>query len=912
MTPLVKKEIRLLLPSVAVCWALGLTNFFFRFNSAGSLANAWVFMLAFVLCGAMTVMLAISSFGSEISSGTFSNLLAQPISRQKLWDTKILVLAASLLAVGIFWSACGIARLALLGRDLDLLDLVTTVGTFGLVVFSGGLWTVLLVRQVAAAFWFTVLVPGVMLVILAGLLAGNSDAFNEGVIATVLGAYSLAGFFFARWLFLRAQDAQWTGGAISLPEVHGLARLKLFAGAHRTWRPHTAMFVKELHLHQAQFVIAGALMLLHLGVIATRNLGHFPRNSSLEFILECFWGLWLVMPVLVGCTAVAEERKLGTLESQLCLPARRRTQFEIKLFVALSLSILFGTIMPLLFEGKRILPDVHIFTNQAIANITPENYYLAPQAVSIVWLALLNLLYSLGQFMPFLSLAGISAGTAALSIYASTQARNTLQAIGPAVLGILLTIFLSVSAYVPERLVNYPLWRGWLIYFVGVPVLLVVLAALAYENYRRVLVGWNVWRRNLLTLVLSLALVMTATTALYHRVWELVTPLEPPHGAPRLTLSHPPVMRFAFGTLTAVLPGGRVWLNRHTTIGSSPVPDKINFGAGRFLDGTNLAEASSDGRDIIGIQRDGSLWISKRPEQPVPWGWEVDEITPPSTKLIEFGNDRDWKAVMGRYHSAFLLKTDGSLWFWGTNNWGGRTKWPGLRAFQPRRLGMNSDWAEIFQPSYRTFFRTTGGQIWTYAPYSDDDAKLRLEDHIVLGRAAYLEAGKSRNLQATYLDGGGSFIIGTLEDGTLRIMARDQVNKKSHQVEWVARDLPLGGGTNWMAMAGNGAHYGEQIITLKRDGSLWLWTFQQDPGRGWLTEADLRAFQKTTPVRLGTHSDWIALGQMEGGAVSLAADGSLWWWRFDPQPYFPSEGPPPLLMASRRPELLGNIFGQSD
>jgi len=225
MNPLVKKEIRLLLPGVIVCWALGLINFFFRFDPDGSLVNAWVFMLAFVLCGGMAVMLAISSFGSEISSGTFSNLLAQPISRQKLWDTKILVLAVSLLAVGIFWSACGVVRLALLGRNLGLLDLATTVGTFGLVVFSGGLWTVLLVRQVAAAFWFTVLVPGVMLVGLVGLLAGNSDEFNEGVIASVLGIYSLAGFFFARWLFFRAQDVQWSGGAIVLPEMRVLARL---------------------------------------------------------------------------------------------------------------------------------------------------------------------------------------------------------------------------------------------------------------------------------------------------------------------------------------------------------------------------------------------------------------------------------------------------------------------------------------------------------------------------------------------------------------------------------------------------------------------------------------------------------------------------------------------------------------
>ena len=103
MSPLVKKEIRLLLPSFVICCALALPNFFFRFNPDGSLQNWWWFSLAFVFCGAMAVMLALNSFGVEISSGTFSNLLAQPVSRQKIWETKIVLLAVSLSIVGIFW-----------------------------------------------------------------------------------------------------------------------------------------------------------------------------------------------------------------------------------------------------------------------------------------------------------------------------------------------------------------------------------------------------------------------------------------------------------------------------------------------------------------------------------------------------------------------------------------------------------------------------------------------------------------------------------------------------------------------------------------------------------------------------------------------------------------------------------------
>ena len=40
--------------------------------------------------------------------------------------------------------------------------------------------------------------------------------------------------------------------------------------------------------------------------------------------------LWLLIPWLMGCVAIAEERKLGTMESQLCLPVNRRLQFAVK------------------------------------------------------------------------------------------------------------------------------------------------------------------------------------------------------------------------------------------------------------------------------------------------------------------------------------------------------------------------------------------------------------------------------------------------------------------------------------------------------------------------------------------------------------------------------------------------------
>ena len=87
-------------------------------------------------------------------------------------------------------------------------------------------------------------------------------------------------------------------------------------------------------------------------------------------------------------------------------------------------------------------------------------------------------------------------------------------------------------------------------------------------------------------------------------------------------------------------------------------------------------------------------------------------------------------------------------------------------------------------------------------------------------------------------------------------------------------DLQLGKETNWLAVAGTA----QKIVTLKDDGTLWLWNFYHDNHRGWDPERDEREMLDVKPVRLGTHADWIAIAAADGGIISLAADGSLWYW----------------------------------
>jgi ABC-type transport system involved in multi-copper enzyme maturation permease subunit len=938
MNALLKKEIRLLLPSFLIGCALTFSNWLLMWKHNDALSSM-LSLLPMVVCPAVAVMMALDSFGGEVSSGTFTNLLAQPVSRLKIWETKISLLATALLVVGVLWFGSFFCVRVFFSNNIpsdssDLGDTFVAGVMFALVVFSGGLWTVLLLRQVAAAFWFTLLVPGVLMMILAAFFTDYDGNFFEGMIISVLGLYSLAGLFFARWLFFRAQDAQWSGGTIAMPEMSGLPVWLTKSATQRILRPRAALWRKEFQLHQSQFIMAFALLLLHLGVLATRHFYDLRRSSDLKYALEIFWGLWLVMPVLVGCAAVAEERKLGTLEGQLCLPAKRRTQFTIKFSVMIILSVLLGVVMPLLLEGSRILPNVHFNFNSLRAGMFTQ--IDVGQILSAGQVLYWNCLEAINRLLPLLTLAGIATAFGAISFYVSSLMRNTLQTLAPSVLGIGLMFFgFVVVSQMPDYDLDF-LWHGPLPYFIGVPVMLLTLLALAFWNFQHVRTGWRMWWRNFFMLVLALVFAVTATTAVYHRAWEKLTPFEPSHGAERLSPSNPPIMNAQWDDISVRFPDGKIWMSYFIKSPTALNPLALMLGNfkvalvdDKFITGSNWTSVKRTGGGLVGIKTDGSLWVSERLWQTNRWPngrWKADNDA--IQHLVPFGNETNWSSFVPASLFTLLLKTDGTLWRWGAANFdSSHNQWPGLRTFTPQRLGTESNWAEFYYYSgnyYQWFLRKTDGSLrtWNQGWDTNGETLLQLEPKFTLQSVKNL--GRDRFRSVALVSHGLQYKVGVHDDGTFRIWAEQRLDSdKSNRYgnyNWFPTDLQIGDGTRWHVVAAGDS---DKIVTLKDDGSLWLWDFYFNYRRTarWETDLLAREIQDTRPVHLGTHSDWTAIVSANGGIISLAADGSLWFWPLDRADYYENvyysgngDGSQfePLLDISHKPQFLGNIFAKRD
>ena len=871
MNALVKKEIRLLLPSWAAAALLAMVQ---------GVTRPYDFYVASLLFFGLTIM-ALTTIGREASLNTFSSLLAQPAERMRIWQTKLSVLAAGFLTVFAVWlAALGIAfwrsNVAAAHAEHSY-NLVITACLIATATFTGGLWTTLLLRQLAGAFWLTLLMPVTLSAFSGIFLAGSeSDNLVIAVLSVVIGVYSVAGFLFARWLFFRAQDVGWSGGVIAMPEWKFLSARTQTAGEARTRKPVLALFKKEVQLQQGVLTGAAALLVLHAGIIALRVFHKFPNQSAGEILTSIFWMLWLVVPALLGSIAVAEERKHGVTESQLCLPVSRRLQFVIKAVLTLVLGTLLGGVLPMWLESLGIRLGVE------------NSMFAVPNGVG--WW------FQVG-------VVAMAAALALVSFFASSLAKNFLQAVGIALVTfIALMMCLPTFANQRTNLLYSIAPHSILPLVLAVPAIPVALLWLAFLNFKNFRGGWPLWRRNLLGAGCAAAFIVVGSAAIYHRAWEVFEPAEPAHGPAKLSLANPPLLRSEpMGNLLVRLPDGRVWFdflrNRFPSDGRlhwrnvwgffNPLP--FSAGPQAFIAGSNWVWASayrvdamaetgphavshvaSYYADTVGVKADGTLWVSAKFN---PLNWTPDN-------LIRFGDQTNWQQLVRGWAltSVWLLKQDGTLWRWGTNRLdfrGWPQKWPGLRTFQPYQIGNNADWTGLYSLGGLLLARKADGSVWRVG----NDYK----------------TGKDQIIPATNYDGIVTENCGTWgayvrHDGTLWLFGNLRGSDSGFE------NLQSGRDTNWVSVA----RLGDWMVAIKSDGTLWQWHCHDlnNPAKEFTAP----------PTRLGIHRDWIAVAGANCGIVTLAADGSLWFW-LDPEVGRYAEI---LMRPPKQPQFLGNVFGAAN
>ena len=899
MNALVRKEIRLVLPfwivamvlAVFPVWLLWPGPFSYYLQSPG-----------FGVYGPYAIsvlLLGLAPFGQELSLGTFSILLAQPASRQRLWLVKTTILATALVLVlaafclSIHIRAESVMRTIQTGRGQWFYGLRPTAremammvrmlgglsggslfsgGLWALMAFASGLWTNLVFRNASAAFWTSLIVPLGLFLLITSLPHSVFEkrlAVSVSIIVAVMGGYSVTGFLWAKWFFLRVQDNQWTGAVLSLPAL----RRSNAVSATRERKPIRALIRKEIQLHQINLLIAGLLFISHLVVIIVRrtNAAYFGQHRNEAMIWEAWSLLWLVMPVLIGSMAVAEERKLGTLEGFLCLPVTRRREFVAKFVVVMFLGVFLGGVMPMFVEwlGSLIGLTPHILDATMEFN---------------------------GKVVTFAAeVLGFSAGLAFIAFYASTLTRNLLQALGLALVLSLVSVFLIritvglANGRFPGESFE-PLWTGPLIGWIGWPVMISTIVALAFRNFKQLNIGGKVWSRNALTVLAALFFTTSSTTVIYHRVWELWMPVEPAHRwVPQDEVQHAwnggvawnvpfvagtyghalPKVKGSSSRVAVILPNGQLWLRQRPVEVSEVEANGSIFEQSRitgsfrdgFMAGSNWREAAASEGGCFAIQADGSLW-------------DLSEVQPGKAGVSEpkvFGESHDWKEVVAGVGHFTALKTDGTMWEWGYKRVSPAKQGPLQRLSAPVQVGNDSDWTAICDSRHSTAAAKSDGSLWRFGLYSEMDTNsLASADRFVEQPEHWLSfAGKHPISLSLYSRGNAIAVV--CEDGTLWVGGSYFYEEyRIFSVETAARArremVRLETGSDWKEV--HFAGWG-RMVAVTRSGALWSWTRSYFPYGGNIAAEEM-------PSR---YANWISATPYNYNSfLALANDGKVCLW----------------------------------
>ena len=140
--------------------------------------------------------------------------------------------------------------------------------------------------------------------------------------------------------------------------------------------------------------------------------------------------------------------------------------------------------------------------------------------------------------------------------------------------------------------------------------------------------------------------------------------------------------------------------------------------------------------DIIGIQRDGSLWSFKKAGSANLAAGKTGRVT--KHQLARFDDGNDWKNISGRFIIPLLLKTDDTLWFGAPDGWKWNKPWH-VGCTPSRRNGREQiRRGQIFTDNGRTFFIKTRRQSGSEPGNGADEVN-------TLGHASRQPRHSSRN-----------------------------------------------------------------------------------------------------------------------------------------------------------------------
>ena len=283
------------------------------------------------------------------------------------------------------------------------------------------------------------------------------------------------------------------------------------------------------------------------------------------------------------------------------------------------------------------------------------------------------------------------------------------------------------------------------------------------------------------------------------------------------------------------------------------------------------AKVSAGPQHTFAIAKDGSLW---------GWGNEYFALGGQDvTRAVQIGQAHDWASVATKGEHTILIKTDGTLWGFGDNF---ITELDSMAIYQtsvsvPTQLGISKAWSKVVVGVEYTLGIKSDGSLWAWGNNNfgqlGDSASYNgppTSPHYV--GFGMVQVGKNKKWVNVVT--GNQFTIGLASDGTLWTWGLNDVGELGYATAGDVQLTPKQVGTakDWVTI-GCGQNHG---FAIKTDGSLWAW--------GWNKYGQLGVGTTVSPLGLtqvGTAKDWAFATGGYYASFGIKKDGSLWTWGTD-------------------------------
>jgi alpha-tubulin suppressor-like RCC1 family protein len=253
----------------------------------------------------------------------------------------------------------------------------------------------------------------------------------------------------------------------------------------------------------------------------------------------------------------------------------------------------------------------------------------------------------------------------------------------------------------------------------------------------------------------------------------------------------------------AIKTDGTLWSWGNNLYGTLGQGDSIYRSSPTQVGSDTWATVSSGNTSFaLMIKTDGTLWAVGNNSAQYAFG---NGTTTDSNILVQTGTDTDWSSVAAGLYGGLAIKTDGTLWAWGYNGYGvgGNSTSTAADIPTPVQVGALTTWSKVSYDSRTVYAIRTDGTLWAW--------------------------------------GYGSF----------GLCAQNTRISYSSPVQ-------IGSGT-WKEARGQGNF----AAAITSSGELYSWG---DNGAGGLGQNTPITLDRSSPVQIGSASDWLSLaGGSEGG-----------------------------------------------